>query len=303
MARKANIKPSEITSTRLKSPKLIKRLPSAWQLTKSVFQLLNANKQLFLGIALVYGLLSLVLVQGLAKTSDVSSLKSDLSQSIKGNFGALTSSLTLFMTLVGSSANNSVAGSSAYQLFLGLIASLATIWAIRQVLTGSKIRIRDAYYKGMSPLVPFILVLLVIGLELLPLLIGATIYSIVTTNGIAVSAIEKILWGTLFAVLSLVSLYLISSSTFALYISTLADMTPVKALRSASKLVKGRRSQVVRKLLFLPVFLSVISSLIMLPVLFWITPITPWIFYSLTVFSVIVVNAYIYLLYRELLNE
>ena len=45
-------------------------------------------------------------------------------------------------------------------------------------------RVRDAYYRGMFPLVPFVLVLALIGLQLLPLVIGATLYNIAVTNGI-----------------------------------------------------------------------------------------------------------------------
>ena len=89
----------------------------------------------------------------------------------------------------------------------------------------------------MYPLIPFILVLLVCCLQLLPLIIGSSLYSLVVSNGIAVQPIEKFVWALLFASLALLSLYMITSSLFALYISTLPDMTPMKALRSARELV------------------------------------------------------------------
>ncbi len=279
------------------------KIQSVWQLSRAVIELLKSNKKLFFGITIVYGLLGLILVQSLAKSSDIVGIKDELSQSITGSFGVITASLSLFANLAGSSTSNTISGSSAYQLFLGIITTLATIWAVRQVLTGSKPRIRDSFYKGMYPLVPFVIVVLIIGLQLLPLVVGATIYSVVIYNGIAVIALEKFLWGLLFALLSLVSLLLISASTFALYIVTLPDMTPMKALKSANKLVKGRKSTVVRKLLFLPLALMVLGSLVMLPVIFWLTALTPWVFYILSSFTLVVVNIYIYILYRDLLNE
>lgn len=291
-----------VKSKRIKSAPA-KRLPSVWSLIQSSSRVLADNKQLFIGIALVYGLLSLILVQGLAKSNDVTTLKSQLGNSFHGQLAAVNTSVTLFVTLLGSSASSTTTGSSPYQFFLGIIASLATIWALRQVLAGSKVRIRDAFYRGMGPLIPFILVLAVIGLQLLPILIGVTIFGLVINNGIAALAIEKIVWGLIIAMISLVSLYFITSSILALYIVTLPDMTPLKALRSARKLVKKRRWLVLRKLIALPIAIIIVVTIIMLPVLFWMTPLTPWVFYALTIAALVVGHAYIYTLYRELLNE
>jgi hypothetical protein len=186
---------------------------------------------------------------------------------------------------------------------LALITSLAVIWALRQTLLGKKNRVRDAYYRGMYPLVPFLLVLLVIALQLLPLLIGSTIYSIVLSNGIAVHAWEKIAWSGLFAGLTVITLYLISSSIFALYAVTIPDTTPMNALRSARQLVQGRRWVVIRKLLALPVLLLIAAAIIMLPIILVVTPLAPWIFFLLTMLSLTVMHTYLYLLYRELLHE
>lgn len=92
---------------------------------------------------------------------------------------------------------------------------------------------RDSYYKGMYPLVPFMLVLLVIGLQLIPLVFGNLIYSSVLQNGLAITVIEKVIWLFLFLMLALLSGYMMISSLFSLYIVTLPDMTPLRALRSA----------------------------------------------------------------------
>src|SRR6185312_895209 len=188
------------------------RLPNAWRLTKKTAQLLWQHKGLFIGITLVYGVLNLILVQGLATGTDVSSLKHTLNQVFTGHLGSLASGLTVFVVLIGSAGNGSSQTAGAYQLFLALITSLAVIWALRQLLTSARLRIREAYYRGMYPLIPFILVLLVIGLQLVPLLIGAGLYSTVITNGIAVHVAEKVLWAIIFALLAALTFYLISSS-------------------------------------------------------------------------------------------
>ncbi|HET7320466.1 MAG TPA: hypothetical protein VFI84_02675 [Candidatus Saccharimonadales bacterium] len=281
---------------------LAAKLPNVWGLTKQAGRVLWQHKKLFIGITLVYGLLNLVLVQGLASNTDVTSLKSTLNSAFTGHLRELTSSLTVFVVLVGSAGNGSSNTAGAYQLFLVLITSLAVIWALRHVLAGEAVRVRDTYYRGMYPLIPFILVLCVIGLQLLPLIIGTGLYSLVVSNGISVGG-EIVFWALLAIALSALSIYWLCYSLFALYIVTLPDMTPLKALRSARELVRYRRAQIVRKVLWLPLVLLVVAAIIMLPIIIWLTALAQWVFFLLTMFSVVAIHTYMYLLYRELLNE
>jgi hypothetical protein len=302
-------KPRRLGLGRYESLRLQKRikhpvkLPNVWLLTKRTWELLWRHKELFVGLALTYGVLNLLLVQGFSGGTDVSSLKDTFSQVFTGNFGFLASGLSTFVVLIGTAGNTSSQTAGAYQTFLAVVSSLAIIWALRQVVSGGEPRIRDTYYRGMSPLVPFILILLVIALQLIPLVVGSTLYTVVINNGIAVYAVEKIIWGLLSMVLALLTFYMLSSSLFALYIVTLPDMTPMKALRSARELVRYRRWTVLRKLLCLPVILFVVAAVIMVPVIIVFTPLARWVFFLLTMFSLVAVHAYVYTLYRELLNE
>ncbi|HSW36838.1 MAG TPA: hypothetical protein VLG37_00525 [Candidatus Saccharimonadales bacterium] len=304
----ASTKPRRVKTPQYRSLRLSKRikhpvkLPSVWKLTKQAALTIWRHRRLFFGITLTYGLLTLILVQGLA-TKDVGHLKNQLNQIFTGHFGQLSSSLTVFLVLVSSAGNNSSPTAAAYQFFLLLITSLAVIWALRQVMAGQQARVRDAYYKGIYPLVPFILVLGVVGLQLIPLMVGAQLYGLVTSTGIAVFAAEKFLWGLLFLLLALLSLYMLCSSLFALYIVTLPDMTPLKALRSARELVRHRRWTVLRKVLFLPIVLLLAAAAIMLPIIIWLTPLAQWTFFLLSMLGLVAVHAYMYNLYRELLNE
>lgn len=297
MAKKPGKKPKK------KPAAPLPKLPNVWRLTKTTWQTLWEHKKLFIGITIIYGLLNLVLVQGLAGGTDVSSLKHALSQAYNGNFGSLASAFSIFAVLVGSSGNSSSQTAGGYQLFLGIITSLAVIWALRQILAGTSIRIRDAYYRGMYPLIPFILVILVIGLQLLPFIIGSTLYNLVVANGIAIGVPERAGWFLVFLLAMAWSIYMISSSLFALYIVTLPEMTPLKALRSARDLVRERRWQVILRLVSLPVILLAFAAVIMVPIIIVLTFLAQWVFLVLTMFSLVAVHAYMYTLYRELLNE
>ena len=315
----AGKKPVKSRSRRLKLPKYesfrlqkrVKhpiRLPSVWSLTKSAWQTIWTHRGLFAGIGLMYGLLNFILVRGLSTGGNISLLRENFDQTYGAHLNPLLSGAGTFFNLLDSNQTTAVSPSSTqptngYELFLLLFVSLAVIWALRQVMAGHRIRIRDTYYRGMFPLVPFILVLLVIGLQLIPALIGGSLYTLVTSNGIAVYAIEKVAWALMYGLLVLLSLYMISSSIFALYIVALPDMTPLKALRSARGLVRYRRWTVLRKVLFLPVLLLIVASIIMVPVIVLVPALAQIVYLLLLYLSPVAVHAYMYTFYRELIND
>jgi hypothetical protein len=263
----------------------------------------KVNWQTFLFLSLIYAFLYLILVRGLSGGINLTAIKSSLNHT-KGA-SSLSVGLSLLSDLVGNSSSGQSSGvnSGVYQTILLIIVSLAIIWALRQVYNKTKIRVRDAFYKGMYPVIQFTLVLLVIAIEFIPLLIGAALYSQVITNGIAVGVPEKIIWAIIFILLALVSLYLSTSTLFALYIVTLPDMTPFKAMRSARALVRQRRFLVLRKILFLPVIVILGVVIVMLPIIILLTPIASWIFLIIAISLLVFFHSYIYALYRELINE
>lgn len=285
---------------RLKRVTYPERLPSVWKLSRQTAALLWQYRWLFLGIALIYGVLNIIFVRGLSGGLDVESLKKTLGTSLGGS-DKLVTGLTVFVTLMASSGNDSNATAGAYQLFLGLLISLVTIWAVRQATAGHAVRIRDAFYSSAYPLVPFVLVLFVVLLQLIPMIIGLSLFSVVMSTGIAATGIEQLLWGAVCLTLAVISIYMLCSSLFALYIVTLPDMTPLKALRTARQLVQYRRGQVLPKLLFLPVALLAIAAIIMVPAIVFVAPVAQWLLFVLSMFSLVVIHAYMYTVYKALL--
>lgn len=281
---------------RIKPPKVTG--PGAFRLFGSALSLLGRHWKLFGGMLIVYGILNFIVLQGFrAAGGDLSSLKAAL----EGDVNQITGGLTLFAYLIGTSGTTVSPTAGAYQFMLATVVSLALIWALRQVYGGVKVRIRDGFYRGMYPLVPFLIVLFVIGLELLPLAISVLLFNSVMTYGIAASLVEQILWSILCVSLATVSLYLICSSIFALYIVCLPDMQPMRALRSARELVRYHRWQVVRKLLFLPLALLVLVAIITIPFILFATSLAVPIFFLLGLVLPAVIHSYMYGLYRSLL--
>lgn len=186
-------------------------LSNVWKLSQRAILVLWDNKGLFAGITLVYGILNLILAQGLANNDDFAKLKSQSSQIFSGHVNTISSGLATFVSLGGTSDNSANTTAGVYQFIFVIIVSLALIWALRKVISAKRVKVRDAYYRGMYPLIPFILVLFAIGLQLLPLIIGATLYNQVINNGIAVGFFEKLVWIVIFGILTLMSLYMILS--------------------------------------------------------------------------------------------
>jgi len=278
------------------------QLPGSFRLFARSLKVLKRHWRLFAGIVLVYGILHLAFVRGFSLGDNLSTTKADLDGLFTGHFAHIVSGTALFIYLLGSTGSSSAtAAASGYQFFLMLMVSLALIWAFRQVYAGHKPRIRDGFYKGMAPAVPFVLVLCVVGLQLIPLIIGFTLYGAVTSNGIAALLIERVLWAGVLFVLAVLSLYMMTSSVFALYVVTLPDMTPMKALRSARELVRHRRWTVLRKLVFLPFGLIVAGGLIVVPCILLAAPVAAWVFFLFSIAAVAIVHSYMYALYRALL--
>lgn len=301
-------KPRQITQPQYKSFRISKKiqqpnrpLTGSFRLLWAALGVLKREWRLFGGIVGIYLVLTQVLVKGLGVSSNIGELKASV---LQGGMTQLATGFTLFGVLLGNanSAVNDVAG--AYQSMLLIIISLALIWALRQTLGDTKVSVtvRDTFYKGLYPVVPFLLVLAVIGLQLLPLVVASFLYSSVIGNGLAVTAPEQWLWWILFGLLALLSLYMVTSSVFALYIVTLPGVRPMQALRSARELVRFRRWIIMRKVIFLPVALLVLTALIIIPLIIIAPGAAEWVFVVLSMLGLAVVHSYFYHLYKELLG-
>lgn len=306
--KKTNLRPraKKLRTTRsLKPTRKIKLpassgIPYSWRLIGSTLSFLNKNKKILFGIILVY-ILMVFIVRGFDLSTDFAAVKQSLDELTGEQISKAESAASLYLYAVTSSGSGAGGGAQAYQLLAGLVASLATIWSVRQLMAGEKIRIRDGFYKGMYPLIPFLLILLVISLQLLPALAGSFLLGTVLGNGIAVTVLEKLLWIVVFFLLVLLSFYMVTSSVFALYISALPDMTPMRALRSAGELVKSRRLGIGIRIMAGGLFLLLVSVTVVVPLIFIASWSVQWAVLFLGGFSLVFIHSYLYRLYRELL--
>lgn len=277
-----------------------KPLPSAPSIFKISLRHLWKYKTLFAWITLVYLLLTLLFVRGYIFTNDLTVAKEAIQELVSGASGQLASSLTVLGILVGTSTSNGQT-SVLYQAIITIIISLAAIWSLRQSHAQKTVNVKDAFYKSTYPLIPFMIILLVVGVQMLPMAAGNFLYSAAVNAGLTSTFIEHFAWLGLIFILTVWSLYMITVTLFALYIVTLPDMTPLRAIRAAKELVRFRRWTILRKLIFLPFVLILLGTVLLLPVIMLLTPVAEVVFLVLSALSLVVVHSYMYTLYREML--
>lgn len=301
-------KARKVTQPKYKSFRMQKRikhpsagkLPSSYRLFRQSLVILRSNWRIFGAIALVYVLLLVVLANGINAQIDVKESRDVLNEFFDGGTAKLTTGFTLLSIMIGTSANIAEAA-SAYRSIITVLLSLVVIWTLRQVVAGKTVRVSDAFYKSSYPFIQFLLVLLAVGLQFIPMAIGMSLYNLAFNNGLASTVPEQFVWFTLIFLLILLSLYMATASLFALYIVTLPDTRPMVALRSARELVHLRRWTVMRKLLALPIVLIIVTVVIMMPFLLYITALAQWVFIFLGGFILLISHTYVYNLYRKLL--
>ena len=279
------------------------KLPSAWMMLKQSLSLPWRHWEVFGGILLIYAIANIILVGGIANSGELQSTKDGLADVFTGNFRQLSTGLTLFAYLVASGSGTASGVAAAYQTILLLITSLVIIWSLRQFYANNKIRIRDAYYNALTPLIKFLIVLLIVVVRLVPAVVGGFIFSALITGGILTHWYEQVPVILVSIVMLSLSVYWLINSIFALYIVTLPDMAPLAALRSSSEIVAGRQLQVMLKLLFMPLVMTVATVVIMVPIALFATGLAPLVFFILSAVGVVAIHSYMYSFYRALIAK
>jgi len=270
-------------------------IPNSFQLMAKVFRDFRKFWKPLSGILLVYLVLNIIFTTGFISNinSSVSTIRSDLNST-----HSLSKAVSGFGSLLGSGGQSS----SVAQSLLLVLESLVIIWALRHLLAGENITVKQAYYRSTTPLIPFMLVIFVIILQLLPITIGAATLAVVLSSAFTATGLLTVVFAILLALLALWSFYMISSSIFALYIVTLPDMQPRQALRSARNLVRFRRWSIMRRLLFLPICILLLMGLVVVPLILLTPFLITAVYFVLTMLAILFANTYLYNLYRGLIE-
>ncbi len=265
-------------------------------LLKRAMRMLIKEWRTFSGITLVYGLGVFIFV----KSFSISASTDVASTTTTGVGGKVQEAFSQLGTILADANSSLSAASSVYQIIVSTIIALAFIWTFRKVLSDEKVSVKASLYEGMTPLVKYLLVLSMFGVQLIPMAIGGSLFGMILQSGFFFGAE---IWGAgfVFALLCLWSLRMITHTVFALFITTLPDITPVKALRSAKKMVYRRRLNIWRKFGLALTAIAFAGFILMLPFVLWWPTAAPLMFFVVTVLFMPVGQAFLYTLYREIL--
>lgn len=310
------------TSFRLTNRRDYKRslaLPGYWSFTSQVSKFFWRNSKSLLVIALIYAVLTGLLV-GLASQDTYLAFKDSFADNttgwLEGASGELIKLGTIFTTMIsGGFSANLTEAQQTYAIILGFMVWLATIWLLRNLAAGHKVKIRDALYNSGAPIIPTLFLGVVLIVQLIPIALALIAYGAASTSGLLSGGVEAMLFWMAAGLLALLSFYWVASTALALVIVTLPGTYPLKALTTAGDLLVGRRFRLLLRLLWMLLGVLVIWAAVMIPVILiddWLKGLWSWMYYvplvplgilGMSSLSVVLMSTYIYFLYRKVLED
>lgn len=300
--------------TRKRDHKRSLKLPGYWSFTNEVRAMLWQHKELFAKLLGVYAISSMVLV-GMISQETYTTFSENLSiinsEVFSGGIGPVAQAAALFGATATGSLNQTPSESQQiYGGLLFLLGWLITVWLLRQLLAGHKVKLRDAIYSSGAPIVSTFIILLVILVQLLPLALALIGYGAAQQTGLLEEGFASMLFWVIASLLALMSLYWITSSFIALIIVTLPGMYPFIALKNAGDLVVGRRLKITLRLLWLVFVALLVWAVVLIPIILlaesinvtWL-PLVPIATVLLSSFTLIWSSSYVYLLYRKIIDD
>ena len=274
------------------------KLPSAITLISESLKFIYKNRKILAGVTAIYAILYLIFIRAGSKF-DINGTSQLVSDSLGDN--AILNKTVLTGTLISSGGGSGTSTTGLYSFILLIVGTLAFIWTIRHLTAGKTFHIRDAYYKGMYPIIPFTIIIFIISLELIPFVVGGFLYSTAEMNSLISTLAERLFFISLWLVFSSLSAYWLANSLIALYAVTLPDIYPIEALRSTKEVIKGRRWNVLSRILLLILFMAIVSMCILLIAVSLIPVAAVYIYDILMIAGLLFVNVYMFKLYRSLI--
>lgn len=295
------------------------KLPGYWAFTNSVRQLLWQNKRLFLLLALTYAALTALLV-GFASQDTYAQLSESLNEAndsvLSGDLGKLGEAGLLLTTgMIGAFNQTPTDTQRIFAAILGLMVWLTTVWLLRAIMAGHSPKLRDGLYNGSAPLISSLFIGFLIVLQLVPVAIAAIGFGAAVSTGLLDGGIEAMLFWVVAGMLTLLSVYWITSSILALVVVTLPGMYPLQAVKTAGDLVIGRRVRILLRFLWVCAITIVVWALVMIPLILfddWLKnvwkgiewlPIVPVALLAMGSVTVVWMASYVYMLYRRIVDD
>jgi hypothetical protein len=295
------------------------KLPGYFKFTNYVRKTIWQNRKIFLILAIFYAVITTLMV-GIASQDTYKTifdtLRTTSGSLFTGAWGEIGKAGLLSLTAItGGLSQNLTDIQQVYAVIITLMAWLTTVWLLRNILAGNKVKVRDGLYNAGAPILPTVLVAILLIVQLLPFAIALIGYSAAASTGLLDGGVQAMLFWIAAGLLALLSLYWITSTIFALIIITLPGMYPFQAIKAAGDMVIGRRLRILLRFLWMALTVVVAWIVVMIPVIIfdsWVTsvwsatsgiPVVPVTILIMSSLTVIWVSSYVYLLYRKVIAD
>lgn len=306
--------------TRRRDYKRALRLPGYFAFTLYVTGVLWREKATFLLLGLTFFVLMIVF--GMIGSQDIyDQLRTLLNETssdelFSGPAGEVgKAGMILFTTLTSGLNGNVDTGQTLLAGFLGLYVWLTVVWLLRHMLADKKVKLRDGLYSAGAPLLPTMLMFFVLMLQLLPGAIVAIVATSAWQSGFIDGGAPAMAASIGLVLVIVLSLYWVTSTLIALVVVTLPGIYPFRALTVAGDLVVGRRLRLLYRLLWMMLVVLSWWVVVMIPIILldgWIKglvpaidwlPIVPATLLLMSAATIIWTAAYVYLLYRKVVDD
>ena len=287
------------------------KLPSIMQHILETFRIIFKNWRLFLPLILIAVVLQVLLV-GVMSEANYNKLQESIGESNEG-FGK-ASILLLSTTRTIGFTSESAGATLVFQALIFVMVALTTIFILRFLLAKKKIKLRDALYNAMAPMVPMAILFLVVMMECIPILLLTIAYTAAVQTEFLNTPFYALLFFGFAGLMILISGYLLTSSLIAFVAVSAPGTYPLAALNLAAELMRGRRMNLILRLIALIMVIVIMWVIIMIPIIMFDlavkgivfvaeVPIVPILLMVMISFTNVFVTAYLYLYYRWLLDN
>lgn len=296
-------------------------LPSLTSQASAAFKMFFKFWKIFLPLLLIFVGLYIFLIGAMSENT-LADVKANVEQTNKdvadgkiGTVGKAGLTLLGIISTGGLTTMNDAQVVIAVLLFT--IIWLVTIYLARHLLAGhQEIKMRDGFYSALSPLVSTLVVGLIIFLEAVPIMLTIIVFQVALTTEFLSTPFYALLFFMFAALMITLSLYLLSSSFFAIIVVSAPGLYPLTAVRMAKNLIMGRRLRFLIRVFYLVIIVALLYLLLLMPAIIldgalksqfaWLAeskiPFVAIIQLTITVFIFIYLSIYFYLFYRALLD-
>ncbi len=275
----------------------------------------------FFGSLLAISVIACVVLVGILPQNSYNNLKEALNETMKDD--SIASKNKLFRAGLMFSATVSTGGIDASQTQLGAVLFvfviiavwLAVVWFMRMSLAGYDVSVREALYNCCAPIIPMLGVIALAVIQLVPVMIFTIIFAAAKNTNFIGSGVETMVFYAIFGLVIILTSYWLVGSFLALLLVTLPGVYPAEAIKIAGDQVTGRRLLIILRLVWHLFQVALLWVITIFPLILiedqlsmkfvWLTkvPIIQLTMVVVLMASLIWTFAYIYMLYRRLIED